>query len=150
VSDEKSGRPIRVIDRRWFTAEGELREPIPEASPDRSAEFPQQKDPTPLDPDVPGPETEPAVEREAEVGGEVLLPSGVGFLDLVDALLRPAYALLSGQIPGGSPDTEGARFYIDLLEVLRTKTRGRLSPQEAKVLDDALYQMRSLYLAATR
>ena len=150
MSDEKSGRPIRVIDRRWFTSEGELREPIPDAAPDSSAEISPQVDSTPAAPDVPEQATEPGEESEAAGGGEVLLPSGVGFLDLVDALLRPAYALLSGQIPGGSPDTEGARFYIDLLEVLRTKTRGRLSPQEAKVLDDALYQMRSLYLAATR
>jgi hypothetical protein len=150
VSDERSGRPIRVIDRRWFTSDGELREPIPDAAPGRTAEVPQQRDSAAAAPEVPEPETEPEEHAEAAGGGEVLLPSGVGFLDLVDALLRPAYALLSGQIPGGSPDTEGARFYIDLLEVLRTKTRGRLSPQEAKVLDDALHQMRSLYLAATR
>lgn len=152
MSDERSGRQIRVIDKRWFTADGELREPRSETASSSEAET---NTPAPAEVSVPPsraadePE-EPPVADDHETGGEVLLPSGVGFLDLVDALLRPAYALLSGQIPGGRPDPEGARFYIELLEVLRTKTRGRLSPQEAKVLDDALYQMRSLYLAATR
>lgn len=148
MSNEQSRRPIRVVDRRWFTTEGELRKPIPESEPAVEPDDKTLRAETP--PESSSAALPSAAPEEEEVGGEVLLPSGVGFLDLVDALLRPAYALLSGQIPGGQPDPDGARYYIDLLEVLQTKTRGRLSPQETKVLDDALSQMRSLYLAAAR
>lgn len=166
MTEEGSGRSIRVIDRRWFTADGELREPLP-AVPDEAASMVHRGAPdaavasrdftdapeetgSPSPPEAPLPSAE-ASPDEPEAGGvDLRLASGVGFMDLVDALVQPAYALLTGQLSGGSPNLEGARHYIDLLEVLGNKTRGRLSVQEAKVLDDALYQMRSLYLAATR
>jgi hypothetical protein len=153
VTEEGSGRSIRVIDRRWFTAEGDLREPLP-AVPGEVASTAPCDAPEVVEPPC-APEALTARDgdppEEVEAGGvDLRLASGVGFIDLVDALVQPAYALLTGQITGGSPNLEGARHYIDLLEVLGNKTRGRLSVQEAKVLDDALYQMRSLYLAATR
>ena len=71
-------------------------------------------------------------------------------MELVDSLAQPAAAFLSGQVPGRGRDLEAARYYIDLLGVLESKTRGQLTLEEKNVLDDVLYQLRSLYVAATR
>jgi hypothetical protein len=39
-----------------------------------------------------------------------------------------------------------ARFYIDLLAVLRQKTAGNLTAQEAAFLEDLLYRLRVRYV----
>lgn len=152
MTDRKEERKVKVVDRRWFTAGGELREPLPPAQegPARAAQA------------EPAPETNPAPEtaEPASAGAvddaaprerqSVNVPGQPSFLDLLDTLAQPAVAFLSGQVPGRGRDVAAARFYIDLLAVVEEKTRGRLSLEEKSVLDDVLYQLRSLYLAATR
>jgi hypothetical protein len=138
VAEDRKSEKVRVVDRRWFTAEGDV------------------KDPALLDVPVPTPasaESAPvreAAPEEARPGGPDELPSKVGFLDLVDFLAQQAAALLSGQVPGRGRDPETARFFIDLLAVVQEKTAGRLAPEETRYLDDVLFQLRSLFVAATR
>ena len=43
-----------------------------------------------------------------------------------------------------------ARYLIDLLGILEEKTRGNLTVDEARLLKDALYQLRMRYLAKTQ
>jgi uncharacterized protein YfkK (UPF0435 family) len=40
-----------------------------------------------------------------------------------------------------------AQYLIDMLDVLRQKTKGNLSPQEQQLIDDVLHQMRMLFVA---
>lgn len=59
-----------------------------------------------------------------------------------------------GEIPDpltGQPalDAEGAVFFADLLEELKRKTAGRLSPQEASFLDDVLGNLRQVLARKT-
>lgn len=77
-------------------------------------------------------------------------PAELGIVDLIDALAQPAAALLSGQLPGRGRDLEGARYYIDLLGVLRSRLGTALKAEETRYLDDVLYQLRTLFVAATR
>jgi hypothetical protein len=162
VSESRGGNRVRVIDRRRFTAEGEMRAPEsapvaetrPEAqaapaaapaepgpvaarTPEHAAAAPQ----TTLD-QAPGGETEPVASGA--------LPSGPGIGDIVDLLAQQAMAFLSGQVPGRGRDPATARYFIDLLGVLKEKTAGRLTLEETNFLDDVLYQLRSLFVAATR
>ncbi len=44
------------------------------------------------------------------------------------------------------PDLELARYNIDMLETLEEKTKGNLSEQEQKVLQDTLNQVRMAYV----
>ncbi len=46
-------------------------------------------------------------------------------------------------------DAEGAVFFADLLEELKRKTAGRLSPQEASFLDDVLGNLRQVLARKT-
>jgi hypothetical protein len=143
VADEKKDDKVRVVDRRWFTAEGDPKDGAPSAP---AAPRPVAQ-PTPSVPERTQPEGE---ESSQPASGTDQLPSKVSFLDLIDFLAQQAVALLSGQMPGRGRDPAMARFFIDLLGVVQEKTAGRLAPEENRYLEDVLYQLRSLYVAATR
>ncbi len=129
--DEKT---IKVVDRRLFTADGEIREEFraemdaPDAAPP-----PAPAPAAPAPPAEPAPETQPA------------------FLRLLDMLGQTAALYLEG-FPDPATgrrevDLQGARQIIDSLAALREKTRGRLSFQENDTLESLLGQ---LQLAFTR
>lgn len=51
--------------------------------------------------------------------------------------------------PGGeyiAPDLNNGRRTVDLLEVLQEKTRGNLSKEEARLLDEVLYELRMSFM----
>ncbi len=135
----ESEERLKVTDRRLFTADGKLR------SEARTAEGEQ-----------PAPESEPQryEAREASRGFErrpVDEPQGVDFTMLINAMAEPALLFL-GEIkhPGmgqATVDLERARIQIDMLDLLRIKTRGNLTPEEEGLLDRILYQLRMLYVA---
>ncbi|HEX6200438.1 MAG TPA: DUF1844 domain-containing protein [Thermoanaerobaculia bacterium] len=83
---------------------------------------------------------------EAEGGAPV-------FFDLLGVLAEPVpFYLGDARLPTGESgeNLEAARFYIDLLEVLKTKTEGNLEPQEADALEDLLYRLRLRYVQKRR
>ncbi len=47
------------------------------------------------------------------------------------------------------PNTEHARRLIDLLDLLRDRTKGNLEPEELKLLEAALIQLKEAYLEQT-
>ncbi len=135
MTDEKEER-VKVVDRRRFTVDGDVIDPAAAA---------------------PGPAAATAAERPAappraaeEPPAPAPPPPAIGFLDLVDFLAQQAVALLSGQVPGRGRDPQTARFFIDLLGVVQEKSAGQLTGEEARYLEDVLYQLRSLFVAATR
>jgi hypothetical protein len=151
---------VKVIDRRRFTAEGDLRDGAATAAGDTAAAAPavpaaREPEPAPAAVAVPTPPPPsvpsdvPAAAAE-EPGGTTPLQPGPGIADVVDLLAQQAMAFLSGQVPGRGRDVTTARYFIDLLGVLKAKTSGRLTLEETNFLDDVLYQLRSLYVAATR
>lgn len=70
---------------------------------------------------------------------------------LVSGMATQALAAM-GQIPDNDGNAypvslEFAKHYIDLLGVLETKTKGNLSDFEQRFLQDALHQLRMLFVA---
>jgi hypothetical protein len=136
------GKPgIKVTDRRHFTADGERRADVSDeseahASPAAVAtEAPAERETTP-----------PRFERRP-----LDEPEGVDFTMLINAMAQPALLYL-GEIPHPATgqatlDLEGARLQIDMLDLLRVKSRGNLSPQEESLLESVLYQLRMRYVA---
>jgi hypothetical protein len=47
-------------------------------------------------------------------------------------------------------DPDQAKYVIDLLQVIKDKTRGNLDPQEEKLLDGVLYDLRMRYVEVCR
>jgi hypothetical protein len=148
---------VKVIDRRRFTSEGEPRgsDVRDEASAPAAAAV-QEVQPHEPEAGPPAAEAEPpsrVAEQQAApapLDAPGPLPPGPGLADIVDILAQQAMAFLSGQVPGRGRDPATARYFIDLLAVLKEKTSGRLTLEETNFLDDVLYQLRSLYVAATR
>jgi uncharacterized protein DUF1844 len=131
---ESSG--FKVVDRRSFTTEGKRVPGQPET--EQQEQKPESSVP-PRPRAVPPTETEPAEEEASE-----------RFAMLVSYLSTTAMfqlGLLPG--PGGEyipADLANASRTIDLLEVLQEKTRGNLTSQESKLLEDVLYELRMTYL----
>ena len=114
------------------------------SDPRRAASDHQPPGREPFPPSARSPEPPPL-----EIPGS---PPGLGaptFYDLAAMLAEQAALYLGdleteeGQIP---ENLEIARLHIDLLDVLRQKTAGNLSAQEAAFLEDLLYRLRVRYV----
>ena len=150
---EGEDRPIRVVDRRMFTPEGELR---PGYEPEESAE-PTAPAPAPSEP--PPPAAPPRASPHAAATSEAERPPDSGesrseFARIVSSLATTAYSalgLLSDPAAGARHrDLAVARQMIDWLAVLEQKTRGNLSFEESDLLSRVLYELRLAYVEVGR
>ncbi|HSB62992.1 MAG TPA: DUF1844 domain-containing protein [Thermoanaerobaculia bacterium] len=129
----ESEKPIKVVDRRLFTADGEVRA---EAQAELAA---------------PDPAPEPAAAAPAPAPAEAAPVTSPAFLRLLDMLAQTAALYMEG-FPDPATgrrqaDLAGARQIVDSLLALREKTRGRLSFEESDALEGLLGE---LQLAFTR
>lgn len=150
AEDRDSSVRIKVVDRRWFTEDGQLR-------PDRPRQEPAVETPE-------GPGTATATEEEraeatprtastaAAPGASDSGPSAVTsrtFVELVATLAQQAELLMTGG--GGLPaQPEQAQRVIDYLGVLESKTRGNLSAEESQLLGNVLFELRTLFVQSRK
>jgi len=126
---EGSSSKIKVVDRRWFTDDGDPR-------PDRPATTqPAARASVPPPPAAAAHATPPATSRE--------------FVELVAMLAQQAELMLTGA-EGLPPHPEEARRLIDCLGALEAKTGGNLSLEESQILTSVLYQLRSAFVQGRR
>ena len=150
---EGEGKPIRVVDRRMFTPEGELRpgfepeETVAEAPPRAAA--PPAPEPAAPAAETPAP-PDSAATPEPEIPGE---PRSE-FARIVSSLATTAYSALGLLAdPAAGPrhrDLAVARQMIDWLAILEQKTRGNLSFEESDLLSRVLYELRLAYVEVGR
>lgn len=72
------------------------------------------------------------------------------FPTLVNSLVTQILLYIGDLTPRGVEpqiNLDMAKFNIDLLGVLEEKTRGNLSPEEQKLLDNALYETRMRFIS---
>lgn len=72
-------------------------------------------------------------------------------LQLIVSTFATQGAVALGQIENPATREKGtdlpqAKFAIDLLQVLKEKTKDNCSPEEDKYIDDCLYQLRMVYI----
>ena len=155
MTEEK--KPFTVSDRRHFTAEGKTRSQAPEETPAPAPPPPAPKiekahkpdehaAPTPpsAPPDQPLPPPRPGEEGPSDA-------PPMDFIGLLVSLATQAGYLMSPEPGSGAPpDLAGARSIIALLEILKQKTEGRRTPDEDRVLDGLLYELRMAFVSRTR
>ena len=155
MSDDK--KSFTVSDRRHFTAEGVAREDAPvEAPPEPRPEPRPDPGRTPARPSAVA--TEPPPVAAPGPGDEAddldLPPFPADLLGLIGSLATQASVLLAGDSGSKHPpspgELEAARSIIALLDVLHEKTEGHRTPQEDRVLDGLLYELRMAYVARAR
>jgi hypothetical protein len=143
VPDHKQEESFRVIDRRPFTAEGELRKEVVEQE-EREAQ--REATVPPLAP-PPAPADQAVTAPPPPVDPPKRLPA---FENLVRMLGSNAAMVLGAYADPrtGQPmiDPDAARELIDMLDALREKTRGNLAPEEDNLLLDLLGKLKMTYL----
>ena len=130
---------FRVIDRRPFTAEGELRKDVVE-NEEREARREAALHPPAAAPAESAQPQPPADAPKASPPFENL----IRMLGSNAAMVLGAYA----DPRTGQPviDPEAAREFIDMLDALHEKTKGNLAPEEDSLLLDLLGKLRMTYL----
>jgi uncharacterized protein DUF1844 len=139
LSDHKQEESFRVIDRRPFTAEGELREEVVrEEAREAQREAAQHK--AAAQDEKAKPQTPPKDAPKRSAAFENL----VRMLGSNAAMVLGAYA----DPRTGQPviDPEAARELIDMLDALQEKTKGNLAPEEESMLLDLLGKLKMTYL----
>lgn len=97
--------------------------------------------------------SEAAAEKErlaqAVEGQDATLPQAT-FPGLVQTLAMQAMVGLGGFAGADGqplpPNPDMAKFHIDLLDVLEAKTKGNLAPEEKRLLDSILNELRMAYV----
>ena len=140
MSDHKQEDTFRVIDRRPFNSEGELRKDVVEEQ-EREAKRESAKAPSPPAEKPKAPTTPPPADAPKR------LPA---FENLVRMLGQNAAMVLGAYADPqtGQPmiDPEAARELIDMLDALHEKTKGNLATEEDNLLLDLLGKLKLTYV----
>jgi hypothetical protein len=135
MDKEQEEQGFRVTDKRGFKEDGETRgTENTETSGERPAgEQGSSTEPPPADRGIPHPP-----------------------IDFSSYILSFYYQglMLLGALPNqdsdkSHEDVDAARHIIDLLSMLEEKTKGNLTIEEKKLLEDVLYELRMAYMAKT-
>ena len=149
MSEEKKSA-FKVVDRRRFTDEGDQR-----SGPDVPTSDPVRKDPPP-----PAPKPAP-VAATSEDGAPVpaakeappVPGSGLTLSMFLQSLAQQGLMQM-GLIPWPHGQRElaldQARDTVEILELLKAKTKGNLNQDEADLLDNVLYDLRIKFLDACK
>ena len=151
--------------------EREERESAPAHTPTAAAEQPQPAAASPApasEPELPPPPTaeeNDQARRAYEMTADRLdtairsanpgmdHPPAMSFEQLVQSVYMTAMMQLGAATHEGQQpqvDILGARQSIDMLGVLAEKTKGNLTPEEARLLDSALFELRMAFLEITQ
>jgi len=159
VADPKQDEGFKVVDRRLFTEEGELRKDAveqerrdEEAASARKASAPAAAaKPAPATPGPAAPA--PSADAAPTDAADSIAPSR-SFQMLVDFLTRNAAAMLGGMSDPrtGQPflDLEGAREMIDMLDVLREKTRGNVAKTDEDLLIEVVGSLKLTFMEVSK
>ena len=156
MTDPKHDETFKVVDRRLFTEEGELRKDAIEQER-RDEEI--RKTAPPTQPKARGGEKQPASasagDKQAplEESSDPIEPSR-NFQMLVDFLTRNAAAMLGGMTDPRTGqaflDLDGAREMIDMLDELRDKTRSNLAKADNDLLVEVLGSLKLTYMEVSK
>lgn len=140
MSDHKQDDTFRVIDRRPFTSEGELRKDVV-AEQEREAKQEAAKAPPASTDKAKAPANPPPVDAPKRLAA---------FENLIRMLGQNAAMVLGAYADPrtGQPvvDPEAARELIDMLDALHEKTKGNLAQEEEELLLDLLGKLKLTYV----
>jgi hypothetical protein len=169
ASEEESSKGFKIQDRRRFSAEGELK---PEFS---GAEEPAAKPDTPQASAAPGVRAHPASQPEQAASTPQQAAAAQGYAAARSAATSEGHPSAAGEITFGTflmslstealvhlgempdpaggqpqPDLAMAQQLVDILGMLRDKTRGNLDHDEQALLDAILFDLRMKYVEIAR
>jgi hypothetical protein len=161
LADPKQEESFRVIDRRLFNTEGEIRdEAVREERRKRETE---PSAATPLNSSAAGaqrreaaaPKTSPKGAPAPAPEAEAELPKPSRGIQMLINFLAQNAAMLLGAYPDPRSgqamlDLEGARELIDMLDALREASRGNLASDDERLLLDVVSSLKLSYMEMTK
>jgi len=144
----------KVADRRKFNADGSVREGVVLDEP--KAERPVVEAAPAVGDSEAAPENAESINAEG-VESEEEIPGAddpASFVNFLSTLATNAAASL-GAVPHPatgkrSLDLETGKYWLDVLGMIKEKTNGNLHPQEARLLDGLLADLRMQYITVVR
>ena len=137
---ENKDEGFKVIDRRPFTAEGEIRKEVVEEQ-EREAKREEVKEAKVAAANAKAEAAKPAPDASKKLAAFENLVRMIGSNA---AMVLGAYADPNTGQPMIDPDA--ARELIDMLDALQQKTKGNLAPEESEMLLDLLGKLKLTYL----
>jgi hypothetical protein len=153
MADEQ---PSLHIDTDWKKQAQEEKRKLVEEEQKRAADREKAAATTPPPPTMtPAPSAGPASAGPSPARGRPAPGAARGipeasFATLVNSLMTQVLMYLGELTPRGvepQVNLDLAKFNVDLLGVLEEKTKGNLTPEEQKLLDTALYEVRMRYVS---
>src|SRR5688572_263963 len=157
--DENEEVHYKVADRRKFNADGSVREgvtldaaPVKEAPPVKETAPPPAALEAQVEETFIGP-----MDEDAEAEGDDEIPGAhdpASFVNFLSTLATNAAAAL-GAVPHPatgqrSLDLESGKYWLDVLAMIKEKTEGNLHPEETRLLDGVLANLRMQYVTVVR
>lgn len=146
---EEEPSSLKVKDRRKFNLDGSIREG-----------YEPETETAPSAPVTPPPSIEVKAEAESigaseaqqeELPGAENPSSFINFLSTLATNAAVALGMMAHPSTGKpNPDLDSAKYWIDVLTMLREKTSGNLLPQETKIIDELLADFRMQYVQLVR
>jgi len=159
--DKQAPKELKVTDKRIFTAEGDIREEFKQDINPAEPQTTRAAEPEPAAP--PSPKPEPAERRQeqkpvAEERRRTLADKAANpnspFTNFIEPLIAQAYMSL-GMLrnpyqPQAKIDVAAARQMIEILTLLKDKTKGNLDPDENDFLDTHLGELKLAFVQRTK
>ena len=157
-NDKQTPKELKVTDKRIFTADGDIRDEFkeevkPAAPPVAPAPSAAADAPPPAAPAEPPNAAAPAEERRRTMQDKATNPN-TPFTNFVEPLIAQGYMSL-GMLrdpyrPQAKVDAGAARQMIEILTLLRDKTKGNLTADEEDFLETHLGELKLAFVQRTK
>jgi hypothetical protein len=155
--DNQEEVSYKVADRRKFNSDGSVRDgvtldsakPMESSAQEKTEAAPEVETPYAADPDG-----ELAIDDMADETDIPGAENPASFVNFLSTLATNAAAAL-GAVPHPatgkrSLDLETGKYWLDVLGMIKEKTNGNLHPQESRLLDGLLGDLRMQYVQLVR
>lgn len=150
---EEEQSSIKVRDRRKFNPDGTIRDGYVEEKPPAVPKTEARPAPeTPVGAPEENPDAAVAPEgKTQEIPGADDPASFVNFLSTLATNAAVSLGMMAHPATGkAQADLDGAKYWIDILAMLREKTKGNLHPEESKLLEGLITDFRMQYVELMR
>ena len=155
--DDKDEVTFKVADRRKFNSDGSVREGVVLDEPQPEVTHPAEPEPDLRAADPAEEAAKPQVDAAEASETDDDIPGAddpASFVNFLSTLATNAAAAL-GAVPHPatgkrSLDLDTGKYWLDVLGMIKEKTKGNLHEQEARLLDGLLADLRMQYVTMVR
>ncbi len=147
MNDENEPGGFKIKDRRLFTEEGDLKSETPDEE-DSPQAAPPAAEPAASQPSSPSAGTPD--HQSSSQGGVPPMDFSSFVLSLATTGMVHLGEIVDPAVGQKQENLDGAKQLIEILSLLKEKTEGNLSAEEAQLLEGLLHELRLGFLSKTK